>query len=393
MLRLIILRTLESYFRRPLLSLLPILILTIAGGFFLYNKEDEFISGGQISIRGGESVVSQLTGLDGESSIWTTPAETTVEQFSELIASESFMRAIIAGTEYEAELANPDTDRYQFFGILRKNVWSDVVGPKTISVGATADSPETAQQLATNLVNAFLNWNTASDLVDAETSVKFFEDSFEKENAIYDQAQAELQAYLIANPEPVRGERTDVQKLEIARLTAVANDAAARVTDQRAALDTARLAYEKAKTDTEQKYRLMDRPGLPDKSLTTKKGQAITLAIFMVIGGLMGLVGVFGSAFLDRTFRYPIDIRESLELPVLGVVPEGTIIEPQPMPAFANGAQAAPPPVYRSKLTPNVEPPTLIIMPGEKAELEKIALERNQHGTKGKGQQLVPAHA
>lgn len=382
MLRLIILRSLESYFRRPLLSLLPLVILTIAGGFYIYNKEPEYISGGQISIQGA-SISDELINIGVDNSIWTTPAETTVSQFTELIASETFMRAIIAGTKLEAELADPALDRNEFFGILRENVWAIEIGDNTIGAVAVSDDAATAQQLANNLITAFLNWNTGKDVRDSGSSVQFFTESFEKEQAIYDAAQASLQQYVIANPEPVRGELTGAQKLEIARLTQLANDAAARTTDQRAALDTAKLTFEKAKTDTADKYLVIDHPRKPDEDQTTKKGQAITLLLFMIIGVIMGMVGVFGGAFLDRTFRYPIDIRESLELPVLGVVPSGTIIQPQPMPAFTNGMQSAPPPIYRSKLTPNVEPPTLIIMPGEKAELEKIALERNQHDAQG----------
>ncbi len=378
MLRLIILRTLESFFRRPFLSLLPLLILTVAGGFYLSNQEDQYISGGQINVQ-GESTTSALSGLGGDQSIWTTPAETTKNQYDELLASESFVRAIIAGTSWEEELADPEVDRNELFGYVREDVWTAEVGDNTIAVVAKSTEPETAKQLVDNTIRTFLIWNTTNDLKDAQASVDFYTDLVAKEEARFNNAQDNLTAFLVEHPEPVRGDRTDVEEVEIKRLQAVVDDAAIRFNQARDGIDTAELAYKQAETDTQQKYLVIDEPRLPEDSETSLTGQIITLGIFMTIGGIMGLLGVFGGALLDRTFRYPVDIRESLELPVLGVVPSGEIVDAQPMPSFASSAQAAAPPIYRTKLTPNVEPPTLIIMPGEKAELEKIAQERNQH--------------
>lgn len=379
MLRLIILRVLESFFRRPFLSLLPTLILTVAGIAFLANKEEIYFSGGKINIQ-DDSVVSRVTNIGVDQSIWTTPAEDTSNQFSELIASEAFVRAVIVGTEWEEELADPEVDIDELYGYVREDIWTEEIGDNTVAVVATSTDPATSKQLADNMIRTFINWNTQNDLSDARSSVEFFNELVEQERSNFDIAEEELRQFLIDYPEPVRGDRPEVEELEIDRLQAIVDDASIRLNQARDQLNTAELAYKKAETDTAQKYLVIDQPRVPEDAESSLSGQIIQLAIFMIIGGIMGLLGVFGGALLDRSFRYPVDIRESLELPVLGVVPTGNNVEAQPMPAFASASQAsAPPPVYRTKLTPNVDPPTLIIMPGEKAELERIAKERGQH--------------
>jgi hypothetical protein len=52
-------------------------------------------------------------------------------------------------------------------------------------------------------------------------------------------------------------------------------------------------------------------------------------AIFVVVGIILTIVCIIGGALLDRSFRFPLDVLTSLDLPVLALVPDiSRIIQP-----------------------------------------------------------------
>ena len=378
MLRLIILRILESYFRRPLLNLLPFIILTGVGIAFAATKEDIYMSHGGISVQ-GDSITQEVLGTADEGFVWgLTTSEQAVAEFNELFASDSIVRAIIQKTALEEDFNDPEIDPDDVFKQVREDVWATTIGENNFAVSAKSEYPEVSKQLVDATIDTFLNWNVSLGLSEAQANLDFWNEQVDKEKTSYDNAQAELAGFLTAFPEPVRGSRPEVEQLEIDRLKAVADDAAARYNEARDNSNFAQLNYKQSETAVFQRYLIIDAPRVPDEPETSLTQLVVTVAIFGIIGAILGLLGVFGGAFLDRTFRYPVDVRESLELPVLSVLPAGVHVDPQPLPQEYSTAPESPQ-IYRAKLTPNVEPPTLIIMPGEKAELEKIAQERSQH--------------
>ncbi len=379
MLRLITLRVLESYFRRPFLSLLPLILLTIAGVVHIMTKAPEYITAGGISVRDEQGVTDVALDFGGGGLNWgETPSEKAISEFNELMASDSFVNAIMVNTDYVYELDDPDVDEIDVYDHIRETVWADKIGDNNFGIFGRADDPVLAQQAVQATIDAFFNFNINTGVRQKQNEVAFWTERYNEEKAEYEGAQAELTAYSAANPKPVRGEEDPVVALEKERLQAVANSAAERYEKARDTLDLATLAFRDEQTATADKYLILDSPSVPEKPTTSLSSNIVVLGIFMAIGALMGIIGVVGGAFLDRSFRYPVDVKESLELPVLGAIPTGEEFVSRHFQDMGQSVAAAPPPTYRTKLTPNVEPPTLIIMPGEKAELERIAIERKE---------------
>jgi len=73
-----------------------------------------------------------------------------------------------------------------------------------------------------------------------------------------------------------------------------------------------------------QSYVVIDSPKVPDKPEISRKQIALQLAVFLLVGVFLSGIGVTGAALLDRTFRFPIDISQGLNLPVLTQVPDVT---------------------------------------------------------------------
>ena len=44
--------------------------------------------------------------------------------------------------------------------------------------------------------------------------------------------------------------------------------------------------------------------------------------IFVVVGVVLSIMGILGGALLDRSHRFAIDVRHTLDLPVLALVPD-----------------------------------------------------------------------
>jgi hypothetical protein len=142
-----------------------------------------------------------------------------------------------------------------------------------------------------------------------------------------EQARDDLRAYLEAHPEPLRGDRTDTEILEVDRLQgllSLAGNRYARALEQQ---EGARLATAQAEADVRQTYFVVDAPSVPTEPAVSLRQQAINGLIFVVVGAVIAAGTVAGGAVLDRSFRFPIDVEYGLALPVLSTVPD---VRPKP---------------------------------------------------------------
>ena len=105
MIRLILLRLSESYFRHPWLYLLPVLLMAGAMTIYIVMVPAPYIAEGTLYVQ-QETLLSSLTSV-GSTSLgfrYVTPAEETVGELYQLMNSEGFIRAIIQQTDLEAKM-------------------------------------------------------------------------------------------------------------------------------------------------------------------------------------------------------------------------------------------------------------------------------------------------
>jgi uncharacterized protein involved in exopolysaccharide biosynthesis len=123
MVRLVMLRILESYFRHRWLYLLPIVLMTALGVVFVLLTKPTYTAKGVLYVE-TQSYLATLTDLrESGASWWTTPAESVNQEISELLQTDAFIRAIIQRTSLEEEMDGGSAVVDALIEETRRNVW------------------------------------------------------------------------------------------------------------------------------------------------------------------------------------------------------------------------------------------------------------------------------
>ncbi len=320
MLRLVLLRLLESYFRHRFLILLPIVVMAGVFAASFSGGKPNYISRGAIYVE-KQSLLTSLTALRQDGISWVTPAQETVNEFKELMQTDAFIRAIIQHTDLEKDMSQGPADIDALFDAVRELIWAQTLGDNLVLVGAANEDAAVAEQLADGLAEAYMAWKITNEQQSSAVAQQFFTQLIVTYQAALDLARDELQTFLVDHPDPVRGDRPSTEQLEIARLQAAVDDAARRLQSAMEKEENARLTLTKAESDTRQKYLVVDAPAMPLQSEVSQKSKLMQGVIFIVIGAVLSVVAVVGGALLDRSLRFPIDARNGLSLPVIAAVP------------------------------------------------------------------------
>lgn len=327
MVRLILLRLLETYFRHRWLYLLPIpLLLGVSIASSLLAKP-AYTSRGSLWVQ-GQSLLATMTASIDSSGSWSTPAQGTVDEIGELLQTDSFVRAVVQQTDLEAEMNKGATVRGEVFDKVRKWVWAQTLGTNVVVVSAVHEDASIAQQLATATIEAYMTWRINNDRQESQVAQTFFSSLIEQYEKDVEQAHANQQAYLLEHPDPVKGERPSTEKLEIEKLQAATKDATDRLQKAEENEESSRLSLARAENDVRQKFLMVDRPIVPEQPELSIKRLAINMAIFGIVGVVLGVMGLAGGALLDQSYHFPLDAQYGLSLPVLATLPVGA---PLPM--------------------------------------------------------------
>lgn len=321
MLRLFLLRFLESYFRHRFLNLLPIVLLIGVSVLSVLKVKPVYISRGGLYVQ-KESLLASLTSLKDSGFAWVTPADATVDEFKEMIQTDAFVRAVIEQTDLETELAAAPTEADQMYQDVRMAVWVQALGKNLIQIGATHGKAEVAHQLATATVETYLQWKINTDQQESISAQAFFADLIKTYEADLETARQQMQSYLEDHPAPLRGDRPPAELIEIERLQAVINVAADRLSNAQEKEESARLAMAQAESKARQSYLVVDAPAFPFTPENSKKTALMGAVIQVVVGVILAVVLVVVGALIDRSLRFPIDVRHGLDLPVLATVPD-----------------------------------------------------------------------
>lgn len=372
MVRLVILRLTESYFRNRGLYQLPLVLMIVLAGVYVLRAPRVYISSGTVYVQ-TDSLLSSLTNMGGAGFSWTTPAQATVNKIYELIGTDAFVRSAIHRTDLEARITADPLLIDEVIWEFREAVSLTVIGENLVRVSGTYTDPQIAQQIALSVIDAYTQWQLNAAQRESVVAQEFFNKLLEPYQQELEQAQADLQAYLRANPPPLRGERPDDQLMELELLQGRVDRSAERVMKAINNVEEARLAQSKAESDAHEKFRVVDAPKLPFRPTLSLKTTLRDIGIFMAVGVILSVGGIAAGAVLDRSVRFPVDVRHSLDLPVLAVVPEINAVPAlglvswllfwrRPRPAVA---------AQRGRLIPAAPAPAFVAM--SESELEPVS--------------------
>ena len=322
MIRLVVLRLLESYFRHPWLYLLPIMGMIGLAAYFVLNLDQEYQAEGVLYVQ-NESYLASLTDVRGSEVSWyLTPAQITSGELNELLRTDAFVRAIIQETDIEQDMIKEEAVLDEIFDETRKNLWVVATGDKQVSIGANHEDPKIAYQLVNALMDIYLRWQVNAEQAENETANSFFVDVIDIYNSELAAAREDMVQYVQAHPQPLRGDRPETEQMEIARLQSAIDLASSRVASALDKEESTRLAMAQIESNARQRYILIDAPEIPLEPDVSLRKIAMQAGAFVGAGIILTIVAIFGAAVLDRSFRFPIDVKNRLDLQVLSTLPD-----------------------------------------------------------------------
>lgn len=318
MIKLIALRLLENFFRHRWLYLLAPVLMLAAGIAFVALVPQEYEATGTMMVE-KESLLATLTSNGNAATMWRTPASITVGELNELLATDAFVRAAIAKTALEAKMGGDQQMVQNTFDEFRKALVISPLGDKLMEVRATHPEPELAQQIAAATVDSYIQWQINKGYQESVVAQGFFANLIAPLQEELQTARDNMQSYLETYPEPLRGERPPEEQMEIQRLASEIARSEERLTETLKAEEQARLSLAKSESITRQTYLVIDTPVLPEPDFSLIRAGIIVIA-FALVGVFLSLVALAVSAVLDRTLRWPVDVRQALNLPLLATL-------------------------------------------------------------------------
>jgi len=318
--RLVLLRLSESYFRHRWLYLLPIALMVALAVYAFLTATPVYISRSVLYVQ-KESFLASLTSIREDGFSWVTPAQATVDEYKELLQTDAFVRSVVQQTDREGDMSQGPSIVAETIDWARTAVWVQTLGNNLALVGAADEHPQLTQQLVNATIDTYIQWKIQADQQGSVAAQAFFAGMIDTYQSDLDLARQEMEQYLTEHPLPVRGDRPDTETIEIERLQAAMDLASTRLANALNKEEEARLALAQAESDARQTYLLIDAPRLPTAPESSTKAALMNSLIFVVAGVILSGVGVVGGALLDRSVRFPIDVRHGLALPVLASVP------------------------------------------------------------------------
>jgi hypothetical protein len=270
----------------------------------------------------GGTLLASLAADTSPQSGWVGPAKTTSEDLNSLLQSDAFVRAVIAQSDLEPWMYMGPRTADETMKKVRSSVWTQTLGQNMVLIGAVHTSPAVAQQLSTGIIQNYIQWRLNTSSNEVATARSYFERLIPQYESEVRTAREILQAYLAQHPDPVRGDRPTEETFQIERLQAAVQEATQRLNETVSKAEQARLTGDRSQFDVEQTYSVVDSPQLPPEPSTSRRKQALTLAVFFLAGLLLSAVMVVGESVFDTTLRFPFDVQQKLGLPVLGVIPD-----------------------------------------------------------------------
>src|ERR1041384_1953872 len=146
MVRLILLRILESFFRHRWLYCIPPILMAGAAALFLTFKPPVYNVSGRLFVE-NDTLLASLTASNQNGTMWRTPAQVTVSEINELIATQAFVRSAIQQSDLEAQMSGGLEAMDAAFITFRESITVRDLGDKLVVIEVENKDPRLAQQL------------------------------------------------------------------------------------------------------------------------------------------------------------------------------------------------------------------------------------------------------
>ncbi|MFZ0547268.1 MAG: hypothetical protein WAM60_17615, partial [Candidatus Promineifilaceae bacterium] len=135
MVRIAILRVLESYFRHRWLYLVPIVLLTLVSVAYVFLSESDYITNGVIYVQ-KDSFLGTLTSVRDVPFTYKTAAQESADQIRDLMQTNAFARSVVQDTKLEKRMDEGEAVVTEMIDETRRSVWTQTIGDNQVAIFA-----------------------------------------------------------------------------------------------------------------------------------------------------------------------------------------------------------------------------------------------------------------
>ncbi len=329
--RYMVVRMLDSFFRRWWLYLIPVVLLVGLGASKVAAAKSTYVASGTVNVA-SSTLLSTLSDVRGNPSYgYDTPATATGKQLNALVQTDQFVRDVAATAGLNGQLSSGLITLDQ----VRAAVTSFAAGPNVLKVSATYADPATAQKLATATINRYIEMVLGSEVSDSTAAQSFYSQLAAKYKSEVTTARQRLEDYFAAHPSTPGKPRPDQEISDLSNLNSNATQAENRYNQAVGKSEDAQSSIQQVKSDINQRLRIVDAPQAGIKQAQLKKS-LLSFGMFFLIGLLLTLGMVVIATVLDRSVRNAVDVRDRLGLRLLATIPDvGSSLAARPKKAKA----------------------------------------------------------
>jgi uncharacterized protein involved in exopolysaccharide biosynthesis len=317
--RSLMLRLLESFFRRWWLYLVPVVVLAVVGFMSVAGTKKKFESSGTFNVE-SSTVLSTLSGGNNQTSAFETPSETTSKRINATLQTDQFIKDIATRAGIAGALTNGTiTPNW-----IRSSLTSATNGSNLVKVIAVNEDPAVAQRLASATIDAFIQTIIDSASSQSTAAVSFFDNLLTTYQTDVTNAQQALDQYVQAHPAPAIGIRPEDEQSEITRLNSAVTQAQTNYTTTLGKRQDAQLSTEQTKADLGARLRLIDAPQTPTAPQPRLTSMVFGFATFLALGLLVSGAAVVVATLMNHSLQTAADVKERLGVRILAVVPDAS---------------------------------------------------------------------
>ena len=325
--QLAIIRILETYFRNPILYIIPSVLLVFYGVLdtFVLSAAvpEQFITGMTIHVRPNELIQNISTASDRSQSSFVTSSELMANEIWNLLDTKPFMDELIARSDFtkEEHTTQYGTDYEKIEESILDSLQTIELTDNQIVLVITYENHDLTTALMSNLFNLYIERkieNALKDTGNAAGAINTLVENYAVQRRVIEE---ELSSYLGSHPEPedISLNRRDIETLQIERLEealARADNLFDNAVSQR---EETSLATSTIESSIHQTYIVIDGP-LSPIPITSIIDKLISIIIFGGLGAVISTGSLIVVAFFNQRIMVPLDAKTTTQLPILGMV-------------------------------------------------------------------------
>lgn len=315
----IIVRLLETFFRRWYYYLVPFAAIVGLGLSNVSSTPTEFASAGVITTS-NQSLLSELTEVGTRTPFtFETAASLTSRKIASLMGTDDFARRVAVGAGVDAALETGVITLDE----IRFAITTYPAGDELLTVRATTIDPELSRRLAQSTIDTYINEVIDVELTQANTAETVLRARLDRHQSELDDARAALAVYVRDHPEPaLAGERPFDEQVTIDQLSTTVDRANLQFAETINQYEAAQLVTEQTQADIDQRIRVVDAPLTPLVPEPKLRTTVLKMVLFTILGSLVSIALVAVVTALDHTVRREADIEAQAGLDVVATVPD-----------------------------------------------------------------------